>query len=579
MPQRRALTDLLPLLCAACLVALATAAAGASAAQTDASAGDLFLDQVTVEVVNVDVTVTDPSGRPITGLTAEDFVLYQDGEPQEITNFFAFRDGRLRLDREPDTTLPAAEWPEERMVRRVVFLFDNNSLEKRDRRRAIEELERFVLEQFDGTYEWAVVAYRDELQLLQPFTRDKTTVLGALSRVDKLPIPVRRRHASDASILEDAPIVSRQETRRGRRGIDQMTLDLTNRDFELRERMSDGLQQFDHTAAALVQTMRAYMGLDGRKSLVLVTGAIATLPGGAQLIGHGLPTMGGSERLDPMVAVMHGELLERYKAIIQIANAAGFSIYPVSSDALMESKSSYLDVARKATLAYSPGFTDSPADVDVETASRTMAAGTGGRFYSTASFYNAFDDIDDRTANSYVLGFATDHLPESGYHRIRVEVKRPGLQVFHRQGYLHLTREQQIAEELATPLTFPKDRGDFEVQLEITEPERSRRKVDVTVAGLVPMSQITLIPRGDRLIGRVHVYIAVYDLQGNIVSLVRELQDVDVEAAKMAAAPDGVPARIGLRLNGLPQGSYTVSLTLIDDVTNRFGTSLQAVSL
>lgn len=578
MPQRRALTDLLPLLPAVCLVALAAAGATA-AAQTDASAGDLFLDQVTVEVVNVDVTVTDPSGRPITGLTAEDFVLYQDGERQEITNFFAFRDGRLRLDREPDTTLPAAEWPEERMVRRVVFLFDNNSLEKRDRRRAIEELERFVLEQFDGTYEWAVVAYRDELQLLQPFTRDKTTVLGALSRVDKLPIPVRRRHASDASILEDTPVVSRQETRRGRRGIDQRTLDLTNRDFELRERMSEGLQQFDHTAAALLQTMRAYMGLDGRKSLVLITGAIATLPGGAQLIGHGLPTMGGSERLDPMVAVMHGELLERYKAIIQIANAAGFSIYPVSSDALMESKSSYLDVARKASLAYSPGFSDLPADVDVETASRTMAAGTGGRFYSTASFYNAFDDIDDRTANSYVLGFATDHLPESGYHRIRVEVKRPGLQVFHRQGYLHLTREQQIAEELATPLTFPKDRGDFEVQLEITDPERSRRKVDVTVAGLVPMSQITLIPRGDRLIGRVHVYIAVYDLDGNIVSLVRELQDVDVEAAKMAAAPDGVPARIGLRLNGLPQGSYTVSLTLIDDVTNRFGTSLQSVSL
>lgn len=575
MTQRRAFLPVL-LLSLAIGLALAT---GPAAAQPEAPPADLFLEQVDVEVVNVDVTVTDRSGRPITGLTADDFVLYQDGERREITNFYSFLNGRLKLDRDDPDVLPASEWPEERLLRRVVFLFDNNSLEKRDRARAIEELEQFVLEQFDGTYEWAVVAYSDELQLLEPFTRDKTTVLGALGRVDDLPIPVRRRRASDATILEDTPTVSRQETRRGRRGIDEEVFELSQRDFELRERMMEGLQQFDHTAAALIQTMRAFLGLDGRKSVVLVTGAIATLPGGAQLIGHGLPTLGSSDWADPMVSVIHGELLQRYKAIIQIANAGGFSIFPVSSDALMQAKSSYLDVARRASLAFSGGFSDSPADLDVETASRTMAAGTGGRFYSTASFYNAFDDIDDRTANSYVLGFTTDHRPEGDYHRIRVEVKRPGLEAFHRQGFLHLTREQQIAEELATPLTFPKDRGDFAVSLEISERAERRRKVDVTVAGLVPMSQITLVPHGERLVGRVHVYIAVYDSDGNVVSLVRELQDIAVAAEKMAAAPDGVPARIGLRLNGLPRGTYTVSLTLIDDVTNRFGTSLQNVTL
>ena len=577
MSQRRASVSRLPLFAAIALLVLGLAAAGLAGAQTEAPESDLFLDQVSVEVVNVDVTVTDRDGRPITGLTAEDFVVVEGGEERPITNFFAFRSGEMRLleDGEAPSTLP-----EPVIRRRMALLFDNNSLEKRDRARAIEGLEQFVLEQFDGTYEWAVIAYGDELQLMQPFTSDKTTVLGALGRVADLPIPVRRRRASDATYTEGEPIVSRSDFLRGRRGIDQVTMNLTQADFELRERMWHGLQQFDHTTAAIVQTMRAYMGLDGRKSLVLVTGAMEVLPGGHQLLGRGLPTLGGGDINDPMIATVHGEVLRRYEAIIKMANAAGFSIYPIAADALMRASSSYLDAERDPTLAYSPGFGDAPADLDVEGASRTVADGTGGRFYSTTNFYDAFDDIDDRTANSYVLGFATDHAPDGQYHGIEVRVKRPGLQVRHREGYLHLTREQQIAEELATPLAFPKDGGDFPVRMEIHPPEDvQKKKVSLLVAGLIPMSQITLLPQGDDLVGRVHVLVTIYDRQGNVVDLIRERQDVRVGAAKAAAAGDDAPARFGLRLNEMPRGEYTITLTLIDDVTDRYGTGLEAVRL
>jgi len=44
-----------------------------------------------VELVNVNVTVTDRSGRFISGLTQEDFVVYDDTHEQEITHFTAER--------------------------------------------------------------------------------------------------------------------------------------------------------------------------------------------------------------------------------------------------------------------------------------------------------------------------------------------------------------------------------------------------------------------------------------------------------------------------------------------------------
>ena len=496
--MRSAQHPALPLFAAGLLLVTGLVATTSPAiAKEDASDVPPLVEEINVEVVNVDVVVTDAKGRPVTGLTADDFEISEDGEPRAVSNFFSFRNGELGTPGEAAASTSDTEqaWPEQRMRRRMAFLFDNNSLEKRDRRKAIEQLERFVLEQFDGTYEWAVIAYDDELQLMQPFTSDKTTVLGALGRVNQLPIPVRRPHASDPGMLEQLPVVSRSDFRRGRRGIDQVLQNLQLSDFDMRQRMLDGLNTFDHTTAAILQTVRAYMGLDGRKSLVLVTGALQTLPGGAQLIGHGLPTEGSSDQVDQFIGVINAELLRRYDAIIKMCNAAGFSIYPISADALMQAHSSYLDAERSPTLAYSSGFDAAPADIDVETASRTMADGTGGRFYSTTNFYGAFDDIDDRTANSYVLGFTTDHPPEGDYHKIRVEMKRPNLHISYRQGYMHLSREQQIAEELSTPLAFPKDRGDFLVKTEVFLPEHMKhKKVTLTVAGLVPIRDITLIP-------------------------------------------------------------------------------------
>src|SRR5258708_23243233 len=48
---------------------------------------DQPLLRVTVNLVQVDAVVTDSKVNQITNLTADDFVLLQDGKPQKITHF------------------------------------------------------------------------------------------------------------------------------------------------------------------------------------------------------------------------------------------------------------------------------------------------------------------------------------------------------------------------------------------------------------------------------------------------------------------------------------------------------------
>jgi hypothetical protein len=62
------------------LVFLATWGAGAQDQQ------ELPKLRVTVTLVQVDAVVTDSSGRHVAGLTADDFELLQDGQPQKITH-------------------------------------------------------------------------------------------------------------------------------------------------------------------------------------------------------------------------------------------------------------------------------------------------------------------------------------------------------------------------------------------------------------------------------------------------------------------------------------------------------------
>ena len=53
-----------------------------------------LVEKIDVSVVNVDVSVTDRHGQPVSGLTRNDFEIFEDGKPQPITNFYLVENAR-----------------------------------------------------------------------------------------------------------------------------------------------------------------------------------------------------------------------------------------------------------------------------------------------------------------------------------------------------------------------------------------------------------------------------------------------------------------------------------------------------
>ena len=93
------------LVCALCWVG-AAALLGQAVPNPSGGPGDFFFETVDVNVVNVEVYVTDKKGEPITGLKAEDFEILEDKREVEITNFYATREGRPVLPTRVEVPVP-----------------------------------------------------------------------------------------------------------------------------------------------------------------------------------------------------------------------------------------------------------------------------------------------------------------------------------------------------------------------------------------------------------------------------------------------------------------------------------------
>jgi VWFA-related protein len=114
-----------------------------------------------VELINVNATVTDQSGRFVSGLTRDDFRLFDDEAMQTITHFSA--------DRVP--------------VSLGIVLDTSGSMDGDKIRAARDALDRFLRQLLDVDDEVFLYRFDNEPQLLQDWTKDKRAVSDAVSRI------------------------------------------------------------------------------------------------------------------------------------------------------------------------------------------------------------------------------------------------------------------------------------------------------------------------------------------------------------------------------------------------------------
>jgi Ca-activated chloride channel family protein len=114
-----------------------------------------------VELINVTATVTDASGRFVSGLTQDDFLVYEDDEPQAITHFESSRvPVSLGLVVDTSGSMAGEKW-----------------------RNAQEALDRFLLDLLSPEDEVFMYRFSNHPILVEDWTTDRRRLSRAMGRI------------------------------------------------------------------------------------------------------------------------------------------------------------------------------------------------------------------------------------------------------------------------------------------------------------------------------------------------------------------------------------------------------------
>jgi VWFA-related protein len=525
---------------------------------------------IEVKVINVDVSVTDRSGRPLTGLTKDDFEVFEDGQLQKITNFDIIENAVLKGTAPPAAATASVPAIPDQFRRRFVLLVDNNYIDKIQRDIALAQIDKYVDESFDGDHEWAIAAISQRLELLHTFTSNKQEIHAAIDKIRRSGA-FPEQHALDRSILSDR--LRRMELSNP---VDSVSL-IPTIDygevvrFQAREQTWRALRAIRNTANAVREMTHAYAASEGKKVLILLTGGMET---NTSFVAY------TRDQPDREINEAQRQIGIALDEVVLEANAANFAIHIINAKRRgmiapqheVENASSGINPQADAS---SKG--NDPIDTtDVDSSALTVALGTGGS-YSRNLVAPSLAAVETLSSNYYSLGYKPPHEDDRRYHTIKVRVKRSGVNVAHRQGYIDLSPEDRLEQFLQARFSAEEKLGSLPVKIQIGGAVPRGDEVSVPVLATLPMARLTVIPVDGRYVGRLHVYVSIFDSEGRNIGFNRQIQEVSISPAEYGQA-NGASFRYKLNVH-LKKGAFTIVMTVRDDLSNEIGSASEGVSI
>lgn len=381
---------------------------------------------VEASLVSIPVFVTDKDGRSVPGLTAQDFEVEEGGKPAPVEGFIAVTgDGDVPLPLGIPQGLALSS------RRQFVLLFDLALSRAVNIERARMAARKFLLDNVKARDLVSVVASTAQgMKTLLGLSPDRAQVLRA---IDSLGSGDMSRARDPLGILFDAGIDSQISMGESGGGTAADRVADDNRDRALmmmRQQKQAYAQQITVFLGGFQALARQLDAIRGRKNVILFSeGFDSSIVTGAQ----------GNEQKMASNSVTTGALWEvdsdAYFGSATSQNAlSGLFTAMRGSDVVIHSVDLGGAGADSMGLDSQEGSGFSLSGLD---SLAIFATNTGGRFMKgAANIDRALEDIASSTGSYYVLAFAPTSNEVGKARKLKVKVRRSGLNVNHRPAYL-----------------------------------------------------------------------------------------------------------------------------------------------
>lgn len=473
--------------------------------------------RIATELVQIDLIVNDKQGKSVTDLKQEDFEIFEDGKPQQISFFSVGTSARpAEWLRPREKSGPAARENETvkssmSVGRYIVLAIDDIHLSASSLMTARQSLLKFIDQQMTGSDQVALVTTSGNLGMYEQFTSDREALKRALNRlsvqerqaVSNMDIP--RISAYQAQLIEnndrDALNVAVQEL------VARFNTppDMAAREVQSKARMIVA-QTRSFTIASLStleNIIRGLRDLNARKLIVLVSDGF-------------LVNGGGGDYFD-------------VRRLTDAATRAGSVIYSIDARGLY----TYIPGGDAATPSLP--FDATNRRESIERASMeaqrdaivTLANETGGTaFYNSNDLNLGLQKIMDDNESYYVLAFEpTSTYKDGRFRKLEVKVKnRPELKVRTRKGYYEPdAKAERKAIEKAEKVSEKLKNASPEEQEKAVKKEKTE-KVREALSALYPLRGIPLEISADFLAADETQAVAVLNARIDTQNLTYELR-------------------------------------------------------
>jgi VWFA-related protein len=489
---------------------------------------DQAVIQAGTHIVLVNVVAKDKHGKPVAGLSRDDFVLRDNGREEKIA-FFALEQESPAATSVPGSParLTFTNRPAAGMAAVTVFLFDELNTRLTDQELAKKDFLRY-LRGLPADSRVAVFALGDSLAMLHDFTEDMASLIEALAKhknrvnpeVDAATAPP----ASSNSLTGDQKTTAQWDS----------FMQASNQPYVAYTEMVRATR----TAAALETIAGHLQGVPGRKTLIWISGGFPIQlglhntvdsipqsnstgrssggPGGrggkggnnssnsASLQASKSPPRSSGPNLSATALPGTGQSFESdMERAIRALNEADVAVYPVDARGVMVAAAFQADRSSIGKRG-KPGTAFSGPDYNYETM-ETLAEETGGlAFHHINDLSAAIQEAAGDARLSYSLAFSppAGSLDDS-YHRLEVTVKRPDVKLRYRPGYV-AARDAAVAPSLAEAIANPVALAGIGFSVHL-DPAEGGYKASVTIDA----RNITLQPKDGKWTGSLEFLVVV----------------------------------------------------------------------
>ncbi|MFZ5928246.1 MAG: VWA domain-containing protein [Acidobacteriota bacterium] len=502
--------------------------------------------RASANLVIVTVFVRDGQGRPVKGLTQDDFLVTENGKPQTV-RVFEFQQIE---EAAPGAAVMTAEAPAARPLqaeqqtgavlpvryrdrRLIVLYFDWTSLDEAQQVRAKEAAEEWIRSKMTAADLVRIVAFGSRLRVVQDFTGDRDALIEAVRKFQTGEMSeLAAEGATDVETGEDTAFAA-----------DDTEFNVFNTDRKL---------------AALEDLARSLAALPEKKAVVYFTAGVSRtgMDNEAQL-----------------------------RAAVNAAVRSNVSFYPVDVRGLQaEPPGGGAGVATVSGTGLFSGQAQGrqrQRSFDTQDTLEMLASDTGGRaLFDSNDLALGIQRAQQDIQSYYILGYySTDERRDGQYRRVEVKLK-PAVQarlrarLDYRRGYFaekdfaaftSYDKEKQLEEALLAgdPVT------QLRLALEVNWFRLGRSQYFVPVAVKIPGSAIPLKKQGGAETTTFDFVGQVKDARGAVAATVRD--SIKIQLREEKAGKLGSSSLVYDTGFTLPPGSYTMRMVVRENLTGKLG--------